>query len=146
MEGGGPGPGAAQPQYEEQLLHTQVKSSCLACLTLKFSPLTSCSVALIHIKDLYYSEKIEPTGWLGMSLSKGYAFFWTLLKKRVGVKPMLKKYRFRNGILTGNWHNIGMRINLLKIDTKNLFKGIFDIVSLDLCLILSNLTAVQSAS
>ena len=37
-------------------------------------------------------------------------------------------------------------MNRVKIDTKNLFKGIFDIVSLDLCLILSNLTAVQSAS
>ena len=53
MEGGGPGPGAAQPQYEEQLLHTQVKSSCLAFLPLKFSPFTSCSVVLIHNKDIH---------------------------------------------------------------------------------------------
>ena len=47
MEGGGPGPGAAQPQYEEQLLHTQVKSSSLVCLTLKWISLESCPTTFI---------------------------------------------------------------------------------------------------
>ena len=35
---------------------------------------------------------------LGMSHSTGYAVFLTLFKG--GIKPMLKKYRFREGILT----------------------------------------------
>ena len=38
MEGGGPGLGAAVPQYEEQLLHTQVGTSTSLVFLCDFSP------------------------------------------------------------------------------------------------------------
>ena len=79
----------------------------------RFSSLFLISVEYLEPKhvDPRMCELLVLLAFLVKSLSSNSAVFFNIVqmgREGGGVKPMLKKYRFRNGILTKNWHKIAI--------------------------------------